>query len=104
MKLTTKMIKDIIREEIEEAKKEEEQSLTLDQVAQKLGVPMKEEEQVTQEAFEHIAELSPEQMAMLKDGLMNLIQVAGSAGGLMIMLDKVADEIGKMKKGKEEEK
>ena len=104
MKLTTKMIKNIIREEIEEAKKEEEQSLTLDQVAQKLGVPMKEEEQVTQEAFEHIAELSPEQMAMLKDGLMNLIQVAGSAGGLMIMLDKVADEIGKMKKGKEEEK
>ena len=98
------MIKQIIREEIEEAKKEEEQSLTLDQVAQKLGVPMKEEEQVTQEAFEHIAELSPEQMAMLKDGLMNLIQVAGSAGGLMIMLDKVADEIGKMKKGKEEEK
>ena len=82
MKLTTKMIKDIIREEIEEAKKEE----------------------VTQEGFEHLAELSPEQVAMLKDGLMNLIQVAGSAGGLMIMLDKVADEIGKMKKGKEEEK
>jgi len=41
---------------------------------------------------------------MLKDGLMNLIQVAGSAGGLMIMLDKIADEMGKMKKGKEEEK
>ena len=82
MKLTTKMIKEIIREEIEEAKKEEEQFLTLDQVAQKLGVPMKEEEQVTQEAFEHIAELSPEQMAMLKDGLMNLIQVAGGAGGV----------------------
>ena len=82
MKLTTKMIKDIIREEIEEAKKEE----------------------VTQEAFEHIAELSPEQMAMLKDGLMNLIQVAGSAGGLMIMLDKIGQEMSKMKKGKEEEK
>ena len=77
MKLTTKIIKDIIREEIEE---------------------------VTQEGFEHLAELSPEQVAMLKDGLMNLIQVAGSPGGLMIMLDKDADEIGKMKKGKEEEK
>ena len=64
MKLTTKIIKDIIREEIEE---------------------------VTQEGFEHLAELSPEQVAMLKDGLMNLIQVAGSTGGLMIMLDKVAD-------------
>jgi hypothetical protein len=74
------MIKDIIREEIEEAKKEE----------------------VTQEAFEHLAELTPEQMAMLKDGLMNLIQIAGGAGGLAIMLDKVADEVGKMKKGKEE--
>ena len=104
MKLTTKMIKNIIREEIEEAKKEDEQDLTLGQVAKKLGVPMKEEEQVTQEAFEHIAELSPEQMAMLKDGLMNLIQVAGSAGGLMIMLDKIGQEMSKMKKGKEEEK
>lgn len=103
MKLTTKMIKQIIREEIEEAKKEE-QSLTLDQVAQKLGVPKKQEEQVTQEAFDHLAELSPEQMVMLKDGLMNLIQVAGSAGGLMIMLDKIGQEMSKMKKGKEEEK
>ena len=82
MKLTTKMIKDIIREEIEEAKKEE----------------------VTQEAFEHLADLTPEQMAMLKDGIMNLIQIAGSATGLMIMMDKVANEIGKMKKGDEEEK
>ena len=100
MKLTTKMIKDIIREEIEEAKKEDE-SLSIDQVAQKLGVPNKD---IKKEGFEHLAELTPEQMAMLKDGLMNLIQVAGSAGGLMIMLDKVADEIGKMKKGKEEEK
>jgi len=81
MKLTTKMIKDIIREEIEEAKKEE----------------------VTQEAFEHLAELSPEQMAMLKDGLINLIQIAGGAGGLAIMLDKIADEVGKMKKSKEED-
>ena len=81
MKLTTKMIKDIIREEIEEAKKEE----------------------VTQEAFEHLAELSPEQIEMLKDGLMNLIQVAGSAGGLMIMLDKIGQEMSKMKKGKEED-
>ena len=42
------MIKDIIKEEIEEAKKEQEQSMTLDQVAQKLGVPMKEEEEITQ--------------------------------------------------------
>ncbi len=80
MKLTTKMIKDIIREEIEETKKEE----------------------VTQEAFEHLAELTPEQMAMLKDGLMNLIQVAGGIGGVAIMLDKVAEEVGKMKKDKEE--
>jgi len=97
------MIKQIIREEIEEAKKEE-QTLTLDQVAQKLGVPKKKEEQVTQEVFDHIAGLSEPEMATLIDGLKNLIQVAGSAGGLMIMLDKVADEIGKMKKGKEEEK
>ena len=82
MKLTTKMIKDIIREEIEEAKKEEE---------------------VTQEGFEHLAELSPEQMAMLKDGLVNLIQIAGSATGLALMLDKVAEEVGKMKKDKEED-
>ena len=101
MKLTTKMIKDIIREEIEEAKKEK--PLSLNQVAKKLGAPVKEE-QVTQEAFEHIADLSPEQMAMLKDGLMNLIQVAGSAGGLMVMLDKIGQEMSKMKKGKEEEK
>jgi len=95
------MIKQIIREEIEEAKKEEP---TLMDVAKKLGAPVKEEEQVTNEAFEHLAELTPEQMAMLKDGLMNLIQVAGSAGGLMIMLDKIGQEMSKMKKGKEEEK
>jgi len=94
------MIKDIIREEIEEAKKEK--PLSLNQVAKKLGAPVKEE-QVTQEAFEHIADLSPEQMAMLKDGLMNLIQVAGSAGGLMVMLDKIGQEMSKMKKGKEED-
>ena len=100
MKLTTKMIKDIIREEIEEAKKEK--PLSLNQVAKKLGAPVKEE-QVTQEAFEHIADLSPEQMVMLKDGLMNLIQVAGSAGGLMVMLDKIGQEMSKMKKGKEED-
>ena len=102
MKLTTKMIKQIIREEIEEATKDK-QPLTLDQVAQKLGAPIKKEEQVTQEAFEHIAELTPEQMVMLKDGLMNLVQVAGGAGGLMIMLDKIGQEISKMKKGKEED-
>jgi len=99
MKLTTKMIKQIIREEIEEAAKEE-QSLTIDQVAQKLGVPNKD---IKKEGVEHLAELTPEQMTMLKDGLMNLIQVAGSAGGLAIMLDKVAEEVGKMKKGKEED-
>ena len=82
MKLTTKMIKDLIREEIEEAKKEE----------------------VTQEAFEHLADLTPEQVEMLKDGIMNLIQIAGSATGLMMAMTKVAEEIGNMKKGKEEEK
>jgi len=82
MKLTTKMIKQIIREEIEDAKKEE----------------------VTQEAFEHLADLTPEQVVMLKDGIMNLIQIAGSATGLMIAMTKVAEEIGKMKKDKEEGK
>ena len=39
MKLTTKMIKQIIREEIEEM---DQEPLTLDQIAQKLGVPSKD--------------------------------------------------------------
>jgi hypothetical protein len=38
MKLSIKMIKQIIREEIEEMDKE---PITLDQIAQKLGVPNK---------------------------------------------------------------
>jgi len=82
MKLTTTRLKQIIKEELEEAKKEE----------------------VTQEAFEHLADLTPEQVEMLKDGIMNLIQIAGSATGLMMAMTKVAEEIGKMKKGKEEGK
>jgi len=99
MKLTTKMIKQIIREEIEEASAKP----SIETIAKKLGAPVEKEEEVTQEAFEHLAELTPEQMAMLKDGLMNLIQIAGGAGGLAIMLDKVAEEVGKMKKDKQED-
>jgi len=93
------MIKQIIREEIEEASAKP----SIETIAKKLGAPVEKEEEVTQEAFEHLAELTPEQMAMLKDGLMNLIQIAGGAGGLAIMLDKVAEEVGKMKKDKQED-
>lgn len=100
MKLTTKMIKDLIKEEFEEAKKKKP---SVKDIAKKLGAPVKEE-QVTQEAFEHLADLTPEQVEMLKDGIMNLIQIAGSATGLMMAMTKVAEEIGNMKKGKEEEK
>jgi len=100
MKLTTKMIKDLIREEIEEANKERP---SVKDIAKKLGAPVKEE-QVTNEGIEHLADLTPEQIEVLLNGFKNLIQIAGSATGLTIAMTKVAEEIGKMKKGKEEGK
>ena len=94
MKLTTKMIKDIIREEIEQAKNEQ-QPTTLNQIAKKLGAPVKEE-QVTNEGIENI---TPENIMLVMQALAKMgvelspaiIGGAGVAGAAKIK-DLMKDE------------
>ena len=87
MKLTTKMIKDLIKEEIEEAKKEP----TLKDVAEKLGVPMKEEEQVTTEGLENI---TPENIMLVLQALAKMgveLSPAALGGGVAAAALKIKD-------------
>ncbi len=88
MKLTTKMIKDIIREEIEEAKKEK--PLSLNQVAKKLGAPVKEE-QVTNEGIENI---TPENVMLVMQALAKMgveLSPAILGGGMAAAAMKIKD-------------
>ena len=87
MKLTTKMIKQIIREEIEEAKKEEP---TLMDVAKKLGAPVKEE-QVTNEGIENI---TPENIMLVMQALIKMgveLSPAILGGGMVAAAMKIKD-------------
>ena len=95
MKLTTKMIKDIIREEMEKAKKEK--PATLNQIAKKLGVPDKE---VKKEGIENI---TPENIMLVMQALAKMgvelspaILGGGMAAAAMkikdLMKDKVVDD------------
>ena len=86
MKLTTKMIKDIIREEIEEAKKE--QPLSLDQVAKKLGVPSKD---MKNEGIENI---TPENIMLVMQALAKMgveLSPAILGGGMAAAAMKIKD-------------
>lgn len=82
------MIKDLIREEIEEAKKEEP---TLKDVAKKLGVPMKEE-QVTTEGLEN---LDPQVIADLMAKLVHELwpAIAGGAATAAATSDDVKQKV-----------
>jgi len=82
------MIKDIIREEIEEAKKEE--PITLDQVAKKLGAPVKKE-QVTNEGIEN---LTPENIMLVLQALAKMgveLSPALLGGGIVGAAMKIKD-------------
>jgi hypothetical protein len=86
MKLTTKMIKDIIREEIEEAKKE--QPLSLDQVAKRLGVPSKD---MKNEGIENI---TPENIMLVMQALAKMgveLSPAILGGGMAAAAMKIKD-------------
>ena len=86
MKLTTKMIKDIIREEIEKAK--EEKPATLNQIAKKLGVPDKE---VKKEGIENI---TPENIMLVMQALAKMgveLSPAILGGGLAAAAMKIKD-------------
>ena len=93
MKLTTKMIKDMIREEMEQAKKEE--PLSLKQVASKLGAPVKEE-QTTNEGIENI---TPENIMLVLQALAKMgvelspaILGGGIVGAAMKIKDAMKDQ------------
>ena len=86
MKLTTKMIKDIIREEMEKAKKEK--PVTLDQIAKKLGVPDKE---VKKEGIENI---TPENIMLVMQALAKMgveLSPAILGGGMVAAAMKIKD-------------
>ena len=88
MKLTTKMIKDIIREEMKKAKKEK--PMTLKQVANKLGAPVKEE-QVTNEGIENI---TPENIMLVLQALAKMgveLSPAILGGGVAAAAMKIKD-------------
>ena len=86
MKLTTKMIKDIIREEMEKAKKEK--PVTLNQIAKKLGVPDKE---VKKEGIENI---TPENIMLVMQALAKMgveLSPAILGGGMVAAAMKIKD-------------
>ena len=86
MKLTTKMIKQIIREEIEEAKKEK--PTTLDQIAKKLGVPNKD---IKKEGIENI---TPENIMLVMQALTKMgveLSPAILGGGMVAAAMKIKD-------------
>ena len=86
MKLTTKMIKDIIREEMEKAKKEK--PATLNQIAKKLGVPDKE---VKKEGIENI---TPENIMLVMQALAKMgveLSPAILGGGMVAAAMKIKD-------------
>ena len=86
MKLTTKMIKDIIREEMEKAKKQK--PVTLDQIAKKLGVPGKE---VKKEGIENI---TPENIMLVMQALAKMgveLSPAILGGGMAAAAMKIKD-------------
>ena len=88
MKLTTKMIKDIIREEMEQAKQED--PLSLKQVANKLGAPVKEE-QTTNEGIENI---TPENIMLVLQALAKMgveLSPALLGGGMVAAAMKIKD-------------
>ncbi len=88
MKLTTKMIKDIIREEMNKAKKEK--PMTLKQVANKLGAPVKKE-QVTNEGIENI---TPENIMLVLQALAKMgveLSPAILGGGVAAAAMKIKD-------------
>jgi hypothetical protein len=80
------MIKDIIREEIEEAKKE--QPLSLDQVAKRLGVPSKD---MKNEGIENI---TPENIMLVMQALAKMgveLSPAILGGGMAAAAMKIKD-------------
>ena len=86
MKLTTKMIKQIIREEIEEAKKEK--PTTLNQIAKKLGVPNKD---IKKEGIENI---TPENIMLVMQALTKMgveLSPAILGGGMVAAAMKIKD-------------
>ena len=87
MKLTTKMIKQIIREEIEEAKKEKP---SVKDIAKKLGAPVKEE-QITNEGIENI---TPENIMLVLQALAKMgveLSPALLGGGIVAAAMKIKD-------------
>ena len=86
MKLTTKMIKDIIREEMQKAEKEN--PLSLDQVAKKLGVPDKD---IKNEGIENI---TPENIMLVMQALAKMgveLSPAILGGGMAAAAMKIKD-------------
>jgi transcriptional regulator with XRE-family HTH domain len=83
------MIKEMIMEEIEEAKKDE--PLSLDQVAKKLGAPVNEEEQATNEGIENI---TPENIMLVLQALAKMgveLSPALLGGGVVAAAMKIKD-------------